>query len=112
MPKITKRLVEAAEVRTKDYGFAVRVLPSGKRSYIVQYRIGTRYRRMSLGTHGALTAEQARRKAFKLLSAVKDGKDPAGERQAERDAITVADLAERFEREHIAIRIKPSTAKE
>ena len=38
MPKITKRLVEAAEVRTKDYiicdddlaGFAVRVLPSGK----------------------------------------------------------------------------------
>ncbi len=39
MPKITKRLVEAAEVREKDYiicddelrGFAVRVLPSGKR---------------------------------------------------------------------------------
>ena len=60
MPKITKRLVEAAEVREKDYiicddelrGFAVRVLPSGKRYYIVQYRIGTRYRRMSLGQHG------------------------------------------------------------
>ena len=41
MPKITKRLVEAAEVREKDYiicdnelrGFAVRVLPSGKRYY-------------------------------------------------------------------------------
>ena len=47
MPKITKRLVEAAEVRDKDYiicdddlaGFAVRVLPSGRRSYIAQYRI-------------------------------------------------------------------------
>jgi hypothetical protein len=64
MPKITKRLVEAAEVREKDYiicddelrGFAVRVLPSGKRYYIVQYRIGTRYRRMSPwpAPHGAL----------------------------------------------------------
>ena len=70
MPKITKRLVEAAEVREKDYiicddelrGFAVRVLPSGKRYYIVQYRIGTRYRRMSLGQHGVLTTEKARTK--------------------------------------------------
>jgi hypothetical protein len=75
MPKITKRLVEAAEVREKDYiicddelrGFAVRVLPSGKRYYVVQYRIGTRYRRMSLGQHGVLTAETARRTAFNLL---------------------------------------------
>ena len=66
MPKITKRLVEAAEVRDKDYiicdsdlsGFALRVLPSGKRCYIVQYRIGTRYRRMSLGMHGVLTTEK------------------------------------------------------
>ena len=57
MPKITKRLVEAAEVREKDYiicddelkGFALRVLPSGKRAYIVQYWKGKRYRRMSLG---------------------------------------------------------------
>ena len=90
MPKITKRLVEAAEVREKDYiicddelrGFAVRVLPSGKRYYIVQYRIGTRYRRMSLGQHGVLTTEKARTKAFGLLAAVKDGEDPAGDRQA------------------------------
>ena len=59
-----------------------------------------------------MTAEQARRQAFKLLSAVKDGEDPAGERRAERSAVTVADLAERFDREHIAVRVKPSTAKE
>src|SRR5918996_3531690 len=92
MPKITKRLVEAAEVREKDYiicdnelrGFAVRVLPSGKRYYLVQYRIGTRYRRMSLGQHGVLTTEKARTKAFGLLAAVQDGKDPAGDRKERR----------------------------
>jgi integrase len=120
MPKITKRLVEAAEVREKDYiicddelrGFAVRVLPSGKRYYIVQYRIGTRYRRMSLGQHGVLTTEKARTKAFSLLAAVKDGKDPAGDRQRGRKALTVAELAQRFDKEHIAVRLKPGTARE
>jgi integrase len=120
MPKITKRLVEAAEVREKDYiicddelrGFAVRLLPSGKRYYIVQYRIGTRYRRMSLSQHGVLTAETARRKAFNLLAAVKDGKDPAGDRQEGRKALTVAELAQRFDKEHIAVRLKPGTARE
>jgi integrase len=120
MPKITKRLVEAAEVREKDYiicdnelrGFAVRVLPSGKRYYLVQYRIGTRYRRMSIGQHGVLTAETARRTAFNLLAAVKDGKDPAGDRQDGRKALTVAELARRFDEEHIAVRLKPGTARE
>ena len=47
MPKLTKRIVEAAEPREQDYiifdgdlpGFAVRILPSGRRSYMVQLRI-------------------------------------------------------------------------
>jgi integrase len=120
MPKITKRLVEAAEVREKDYiicddelrGFAVRVLPSGKRYDIVQYRIGTRYRRMSLGQHGVLATEKARTSAFKLLAAVKDGKDPAGDRQEGRKALAVAELAQRFDKEHIAVRLKQGTARE
>jgi integrase len=120
MPKITKRLVEAAEVREKDYiicddelrGFALRVLPSGKRYYIVQYRISTRYRRMSLGQHGVLTSEKARTMAFKLLAAVKDGKDPAGDRKEGRKALTVTELAQRFDKEHIAVRLKPGTARE
>ena len=120
MPRITKRFVEAAEVRDKDYiicdddlpGFAVRVLPSGKRFYLIQYRVGARFRRMSLGRHGVLTAEQARRQAFTLLAAVKNGEDPAGERREARRAATVAELAERFDREHIAIRLKPGTARE
>ena len=120
MPKITKRLVEAAQPQDKDYiicdddlaGFAVRVLPSGRRSYIVQYRIGNRYRRMSLGAHGVLTPEKARRMAFKVLAAVKDGEDPAGERARARKACTVKELAERFDQEHISVRLKPSTAAE
>ena len=120
MPRITKRLVEAAEVRVKDYiicddelkGFAVRVLPSGRRAYIIQYWKGKRYRRMSLGLHGVLTTEKARRMAFGMLAAVKDGEDPAGDRREARTAVTVAQLAERFDKEHIAVRLKAGTARE
>ena len=120
MPKLTKRIVEAAETRDKEYlifddelpGFGLRVMPSGKRSYVVQYRIGTRVRRMSLGVSSVLKPEQARRQAFAILAAVKDGKDPAGERQAARQGTTVADLCRRFLEEHVAHRCKPITARE
>ena len=68
MNKLTKRAVDAAEVRPGDYfiwdgdlpGFGLRVLPSGRKRYIVQYRTGRRSRRISLGASTVLTCEQAR----------------------------------------------------
>jgi Arm DNA-binding domain len=55
--KITKRTVEALKVATKDYiafdtdlpGFGVRVMPSGRRFFLVQYRHHGRTRRVMLG---------------------------------------------------------------
>ena len=57
MPKLTKRSVEKLAVLETDYitfdsevnGFGVRILPSGKRSYLVQYRSGGRTRRIAIG---------------------------------------------------------------
>lgn len=120
MTKLTKRVAEGAAATGAEYtiwddeipGFGLRVLPSGRRNYLVQYRVGTRTRRMTLGPHGVLTAEQARTMAMAALSAVRQGADPAADRQARRDAITVKELAERFDKEHCALRIKASTAKE
>ncbi|MEI8396203.1 MAG: tyrosine-type recombinase/integrase [Rhodospirillaceae bacterium] len=120
MTKLTKRTVEAAEPKEAEYmlwesdtpGFGVRVLPSGKKTYMIQYRVGTRTRRMALGYHGILTVDQARTQAITALASVRQGADPAGERQTQRHALTVADLADRFAEEHMALRIKASTAKE
>jgi Site-specific recombinase XerD len=120
MPRITKRLVDAAEARSAEYfvwdseipGFGLRVLPSGRKGYVVQYRAGRRSRRISLGPSTVLTCEQARNRAISIVAAARNGADPAAERDAGRKAITVKELAERFDREHIAIRVKASTAKE
>lgn len=119
MPKLTKRIVDAAEIRATEYfiwdddipGFGLRVLPSRRKSYIVQYRAGRRSRRMSLGLSTVLTCEQARTRAIAIVAAAKNGEDPAAKRDADRQAITVKELAERFDKEHISVRVKESTAK-
>jgi integrase len=120
MPRLTKRLVDAAEIRERDYflwdeevpGFGLRVLPSGRKGYIVQYRAGRRSQRISLGASTVVTCEQARHRAIAAIAAARDGKDPAAERDAGRKALTVRELAARFDEEHITIRLKASTAKE
>lgn len=119
MPKLTKRQVDAAEIQESDYfiwdeelaGFGLRVLPSGRKVYIVQYRVGRRSRRISLGQSAVLTCEQARTRAIAALAAVRAGDDPAAKRDADRRAITVKELADRFDKEHVAVRVKESTAK-
>ena len=119
MPKLTKRTVEAAEIKASEYflwddevrGFGLRVLPSKRKSYVVQYRAGRRPRRISLGPSTVLTCEQARTRAITIIAAVRNGEDPASKRDADREALTVAELADRFDQEHISVRLKESTAK-
>ena len=119
MPKLTKRVIDAAEIQAAEYfiwddelpGFGLRVLPSGRKGYIVQYRAGRRSRRMSLGPSTVLTCEQARTRAIGIIAAARNGDDPAAERDAERKTITVKELAERFDKEHVSVRVKETTAK-
>ena len=62
-------------------GFGVRVKPGGGKSYVVQYRHGKVSKRMTIGSCSVFKLEQARERARKLLSAAKDGGDPATERR-------------------------------
>lgn len=120
MAKLTKRTVDALQPAAKDFfvfddempGFGLRVMPSGKKSYMVQYRNGGRTRRVTFGRHGTMTPDEARKKARELLVAVADGQDPAQELSTHRRAPTMAALCERFMDEHVAHRCKPSTAGE
>lgn len=98
-----KRTVEALKVATKDYiafdtdlpGFGVRVMPSGRRFFLVQYRRHGRTRRVMLGQFGIVTAELARREATIKLGSVRGANgDPAALRDAERQSTKMKELGE------------------
>lgn len=117
MPKLTKRLVESLEPTATGYfvwdnevkGFGVRIMPSGTRTYQVQYRKGGRTRRVSIGRHGNVTADQARLRARQLLGDVASGGNPVEEISLHRRAPSVGALCERFFETHAQQRCKPST---
>ncbi|WP_082490471.1 site-specific integrase [Methylobacterium sp. Leaf91] len=120
--KLTKRSVDAAQPTANRYvvwdselkGFGLRVEPSGSKSYLVRYRAGqggraAAKRFLSIGRHGTLTPDEARRKAKEVLGAAARGEDPADDRARFRAAPTVAEIAKAFLTEHLKTKRKPST---
>lgn len=57
-------------------GFGLRIRAGGKRTWIAQYRLGTKQRRITLGTPELLDADQARTRAKVALARVHLGEDP------------------------------------
>lgn len=120
MAKLTKSKIEALAIKDRDYfvwddglpGFGVRVFPSGRKKFVLQYRSERTSRRMTLGQFGAISVDQARKLALNALTKISDGGDPLAERTERRDALIVKELAARFEEEHIAVHLKATTAKE
>jgi len=105
MVKLTKRVVDAAPAKPSPYfiwcskvsGFGVRIFPSGKRVYYADYRnnAGAR-KRMSIGQHGKLTTDEARKEASKTLGAALKGEDPATERTTRRKSMTMRELCDKY----------------
>jgi len=121
MPNITKRLVDATRPRAGNVfiwdsdlkGFGLRVLPSGVKSFVLQYRTEAgRSRRMTLGKFGALTPDQARKLAQARLAQIADGGDPLAERQAVKAAPDMNALLERYLKDHVRVHNAPRTQAE
>ena len=95
MPKLTKRFVESIQpdpVVTLKYwdteikGFGVVVLPSGRCTYCIKYRNANRIqKRVRIGVHGQITAEEARNLAKIQLGKVAHGEDLAETTQQVRN---------------------------
>ena len=68
---------------------------------------------MTVGRHGVISAEEARRRAALIVAHIKAGEDPIPEPMAVKQATgpTVADLAAVYLREVVAVRLKPASAK-
>jgi integrase len=106
--KIVKRLKPPATSNRVHFddevaGFGVRVTASGSKAFIFNYRVkGTgQQRRMTIGSVSDWTIGAARGEAKRLRRLVDGGADPRGDIEDLKEAPTVADLADRFEREHL-----------
>lgn len=119
--KLSKRTVDAIKAGaaravvwdTEIPGFGVRVSPNGRKVYVLKYRVGGgrsgRVRWAVIGTHGAITADQARDQARAWAADVATGGDPAQDKQDRRAAPTVAELLDDYLRDHVRVKNKPRT---
>ena len=112
---ISKQSVDGLSVEGKEAvfwdrelpGFGVRVYPSGTKIYVAQSRGPNGIKRVSLGRHGDITADEARKQAAAAIARIKQGEDPSA-RPLKR-ALTVADLAERYMEGHVKVHCNAHT---
>jgi len=107
--KLTKRIVDALKapepskvgVKVREHflwdrelrGFGVQVMPSGLKSFVIQFRSPEgKNRRSVIGRYGLMTVEEARKIAHEKLVAVSKGVDPVAQEAKAAGLITVAEL--------------------
>jgi integrase len=120
--RLSKRTIDGLLPRDRAYvcydqqlkGFGIRVMPTGVKVWIVEYRAGAGGRqapkkRVSLGKSSSVTAEQARHLAANMLAEIRLGGDPALLRKEKRTAGTVSEMIARYLAEHVETKLKPTS---
>ncbi|MCK9504760.1 MAG: integrase arm-type DNA-binding domain-containing protein [Porticoccaceae bacterium] len=104
--KITKKVLDAWVFDEKDpflwdpclQGFVVRLNANGSYSFLVKYR--TKYgdrRTYTVGKSSAITVDQARSQAEKILARIAlEGFDPLEQKQSDRNALTINELLDAY----------------
>ena len=113
--RLTKRTVDALVAEGRDSvfwdselpGFGLRVYRTGRKVYCVQTRGPAGPKRVTLGRHGEISADTARRQAVLAIDRIKRGEDPMP--AAPKPELTVAGLADRFLRSHVEVNCSANT---
>lgn len=96
--KLPKGKADYIEFDDDVTGFGLRLREGGSRTWIYQYRIGSKQRRMVLGSAKSVPLSLARDNASKLEARVKLGGDPAMDKETARREVdnTFGSLVERY----------------
>ncbi|KRS15478.1 tyrosine-type recombinase/integrase [Roseovarius indicus] len=110
MPNITETYTKRADAPEKGNkihyddaikGFGLRITKAGAKSFVLNYSINRRERRMTIGSYPAWTAAAAREEAKRLRRRIDQGEDPLEEQNQRRAAPNVSDLWSEYERVHL-----------
>ncbi|MFT4079321.1 tyrosine-type recombinase/integrase [Rhodomicrobium sp.] len=117
--KLTAMSIAALKAQEKRYlvqdvetGLGVMVQPSGVKSFIVRYRLGSRFGNVTLGRVTEITLAEARERAREVMKLARLGIDPAEHKKAEKAARLAAaeeragalfeNVAEEYIRRHVS----------
>ena len=119
--KLNKTTVEAIEPPDKGYAlvwdseqsaFGLRITASGVRSYIVETRVSGKTRRVTLGKHGKLTADDARRNAKSVISSMTLGTDVTAEKRREKTlGVTLGQVVTAYKKNRVTRSGEPLKAR-
>ena len=115
--RITDRFIKTLPAPAKGYkiyydgdlaGFGCRIHSSGGLAFVLNYLVNGRERRIVIGNYPAWSSPAARERAKALKRDIDIGHDPLEQKQgkvegvmAARSAPSIADLYERYDREHL-----------
>lgn len=120
--KITKRAIDALRQKTQaegkslycfdseTRGFGAVATKTGACSYWIEYRLGGRGTpsiRVTIGKHGVLTPDEARRMAKEELGKVARGADVAQDKREAREKLAAETLRDLIER-YLSLHAKPT----
>lgn len=113
--QLTKTAVDRLKPGERVWDTAVRGFGVRRQTrdpiFVLRYRHQRRERWITIGIHGApWTVDKARKEAQRLLGIVAEGFDPAIDRDRERSAPTVTELANQFLERHARVKLKRGTA--
>ena len=91
-------------------GFGVRVYPTGSKVYIAQARGPEGPKRVAVGRHGVIGAEQARKRAALIIARIKAGEEAVPEPMKPTGGPSVCEVAARYLTEYVEVRCKPNTS--
>lgn len=86
-------------------GLALRVTPTGYKSFFFRYRYGGKIKRYTIGSYPAVSLKKARDKADAIRVQAGEGSDPQGAKRKAKQAVTgvvlFSDLCDRYSKRHL-----------